>query len=226
MRVVFVGASATTVDSAETMIRRGHEVIVVERDRERIETLSDTVDCGFIHGDGTRPDVLRQTDPGRTHVLFCLTGNDQANIIASLVGQSLGFQRTFTKLDNREFEHIGLQLGLQDIIVPARMVGSYLADIAEGHDMLEISALLKDEARLTSVVAHKDLEGSVADLPLPGETRVVCIYRDSKFLLPDDSTKIKRDDEIVLVTHRRHLPEIRERFVAHRANNTTDAPGS
>jgi trk system potassium uptake protein TrkA len=123
MKAVFIGASALTVMAARIMLKRNHEVVVVERDRTRIEAVAEQLDCGFIHGDGSKPAVLRETDPARTDVLYCLTGNDQANIIASLVGRSLGFARVVTKIDDPEFEHICIELGLESTIVPTRTTG-------------------------------------------------------------------------------------------------------
>lgn len=46
MRVTFVGAGEVTVRTAEILISRGHEVIIIEKDAGKIESLSDDMDCG------------------------------------------------------------------------------------------------------------------------------------------------------------------------------------
>ena len=93
MRVVFIGAGVLSVATARYLLKRGNEVVIIERDKSRIDELSQELDCGFLHGDGSKPALLREADPDHTHTLFCLTNSDQANIIASLVGRSLGFER-------------------------------------------------------------------------------------------------------------------------------------
>ena len=98
MRIVFVGAGSLAVMTAVMLTKQGHEVIIVESDKQRIEELSSQLDCGFVHGDGSTPAILKETNPKETDFLFCLTGNDQANIITSLVGRSLGFARIVTKI--------------------------------------------------------------------------------------------------------------------------------
>ncbi len=85
---------------------------------------------GFIHGDGTRPAILREGDPQGTDLLFCLTHDDQSNIIASLVARSLGYRRVVTKIEDPDLEHICSELGLADSLVPMHTVGRYLADIS------------------------------------------------------------------------------------------------
>ena len=132
------------------LAERGHEVVIIERDRAMIDALQEELDVGFLHGDGTRPAILREADPEATDLLFCLTHDDQANIIASLVARSLGYPRVVTKIEDPELEHICVELGLADSLVPMHTVGRYLADMAEGQNIIEISDILRGEARIYS----------------------------------------------------------------------------
>jgi len=217
MRAVFIGINPYTLATARALLTRGHEVVLVERDRARIDEVSHDLDCGFIHGDGTLPHILKECDPKNTDFLFCLTGSDQANIIASLVGRTLGFGRVITRIDDPEFDRVCVELGLSDTIVPSQTVGRLLADLFHGRNPLEISALIKDEARVFSFVVKEDEAGKLADLKLPDATRVVCLYRGGKFLVPDDGTTLKTDDEVLLVTHAKNLAELQEKWGTGRA---------
>ena len=212
MRVVFIGLSMLTIMTTRNLLRRNHEVVVIERNRDAIESLSDELDCGFLHGDGSKPTVLREADPGGTDFLFCLTGNDQTNIIASLVARSLGFQRVITKVEDEELEHICLELGLTDTIIPDYYIASHLSDIVEGQDIRELGLMIRGDARVFSFVAKQEDECSLDSLGVPAKTRVICLYRDGEFLLPEAGTRIKEDDEIVIISHREHMSELIERW--------------
>lgn len=212
MRAVFIGASSLAVRTAQLLLQRGHEVVMVERDKERIEALGSELDCGFVNGDGSKPAILRETDPAGTDVLFCLTGNDQANILASLVGRSLGFRRVVTKIDDPAFEHVCIELGLEDTIIPSRTIGRFLADLFEGHDPLELSSMIRDEARTFTFVAREEDEVTISELDLPASSRVICVYRGGKFVVPDSDTRLKAGDEVVIVTHSKHLGKLVERW--------------
>lgn len=214
MRAVFIGINPYTLGTARVLLGRGHEVVIVERDRARIDEASQELDCGFIHGDGTLPHILKECDPKDSDFLFCLTGEDQANIIASLVGRSLGFGRVITRIDDPEFDRICAELGLTDTIVPSVTIGRYLADLFHGRNPLEISALIKGDARVFSFIVQKGEDGRVADLGLPGRTRVVCLYREGRFTLPDDEGTVKADDEVVVVTDSDNLKALQERFTS------------
>jgi trk system potassium uptake protein TrkA len=212
MRAVFIGASSITLMTVHVLLARGHEVVIVERDEARIKELADSLDCGFIHGDGSTPAILKETGPEHTDVLFCLTGNDQANIIAGLVGRSLGFKRVVPKIDNPEFGRICVELGLHDTIEPDRTAGRYLADMFQGRDPLEISAMIRDEARFFSFIASAAEEMTAAALDLPGEARVICIYRDDHFTVADEETVLHEGDEVIILTHSKNLTALQERW--------------
>jgi trk system potassium uptake protein TrkA len=212
MKAVFVGGGVVTINAARLLLRGGHEVVIVELDKARIDALSDELPCGYVQGDGSKPAILRETDPAHADFLFCLTGNDQTNIIAGMVGRSLGFARVVTKIEDAEFEHICLELGLEDIIMPALTIGRYLADMLEGQDLLELSAMIKDEARVFSFVVRESDAGPVSALGLPADSRAICLYRQEKFMLAEEETALKIDDEVVVLTHRRNLADLRARW--------------
>ncbi len=118
MRFVFIGAGSLAIATIRLLIERNQEVVLVERDKVRIDALVDDLDCGFIHGDGSHPALLREAMPKQTDALFCLSGRDQDNIIASLVGRSLGFRKVITRIEDEELEHITLALRLPPQRVP------------------------------------------------------------------------------------------------------------
>lgn len=212
MRAVLVGAGSLGVMTVRLLLERGHEAVMIERNKDLIDALADELDCGFLHGDGSKPAVLREADPSATDALFCLTGDDQTNILASLAGRSAGYERVVTKIEDPEFEHLCMELGLEDLIIPSRAVGRYLADMFEGKDHMELLATVKGAARIFSFVAGKDDEKPVQELGLPDKSRVMFLYRDDKFILPENDFRLREDDEVVLVSHRDDLDALEERW--------------
>jgi len=211
-RTAFVGAGEITVRTAELLIARGHEVIIIENNPEKIEELSDILDCSFLNGDGSKPAILREVSPEQTDVLFCLTDSDQANLISSLVGRSLGFKRVIPSLEDPEFEVICQELDLKDAIVPSRTISRYLADMAAGVDILELSTVIKGQARFFTFTVDKEKGKRVADLDLPKNARVICYYREDQFFLADEETRLRKGDEMVILTDSECIGELRDRW--------------
>jgi len=205
MKAIFVGASSTAVMTAQLLLKRNHEVVIVEREKAKIDQLSNELDCGFLLGDGSKPALLRETNPEGGDVLYCLTGQDQSNIIASLVGRSLGFEKVVTKIQDPSYEHICIELGLEGTIVPARTIGRHLADLFEGRDPFELSTIFRYDASPFSFVAKEEQAGTISELALPKPSRVMCLYRNEKLIIPDEDERIEVDDEVVVLTHRKNV---------------------
>jgi trk system potassium uptake protein TrkA len=216
MRTVFIGAGEVSIETAKALVKKGHEVVIIETDKAKIDELSDEIDCSFLHADGSRPAVLREVNPEHTDILFCLTDSDQANVIASLVGRSLGFKRVVTSVRDEQFEGICHELRLED------MVG--------GSTNLELSTVLKDEARVFTFEASEEDAGAVKELKLPTEARVVMYYREGKFALADEGASLHEGDEVVILTHSKNLKELERRWEpkqpAHEPSDATMAMGT
>lgn len=78
LRVIIVGGGHVGFHAAEHLDRRGHDVVIVEKDRQRCKYLNDQYVAKLIEGDATRPSILKQTQPER------------GDIIASLIGDATG----------------------------------------------------------------------------------------------------------------------------------------
>lgn len=216
MRIVLVGASSTAVATAKILLSRHHEVVIVERDKAKIDSLAEILDCGFLNGDGSRPAILKEVGPSQTDVLLCLTDHDQDNILASLVGHSLGFKRIVTKIEEPEYQHICAELGLTDTIIPDMNTAGTLADLVSGQEATELSSAIRGEARFFSFVARPEDEAEVATVDLPDDASIVLLYRGDEPIFVRPKTKIKADDEVIVLTHSHNIKELEARWPSSR----------
>jgi trk system potassium uptake protein TrkA len=219
MRIVFSGATALTITTAKTLIKEGHEVIIIEADKEKIDQISDELGCSFLHGDSAKPAILSQVDPKNSDILFCLTNSDQVNIITSLLGRSMGFKRVITSIKDTDLVQLCRELGLEDTIIPVWALSRYLDNMVRGLDTINLSTLLKEDARFFTFTAGEEDAVCVSELGLPKDAKVIFYYRDNKFNFADDDTKFRKGDEIVILTHSKNLPDFNERWYPKEVSN-------
>jgi trk system potassium uptake protein TrkA len=217
MRIVFSGAGPMTFITARALTKQGHEVIIIEVDKEKIERLSDELDCSFVQGDASKPAILSQVNPKDCDFLFCLTDSDQVNIITALLGRSMGFKRVVPSIEDAELQHLCNELELEDTIIPVRTMSQYLENMVRGLDSVELSTVLKRDARLYTFVAGENDTTKISDLDLPEKTRAIFYYRDDEFYFVNAETALKKGDEIVILTHSKNLPDLNERWAPKQA---------
>ncbi|WP_276259507.1 potassium channel family protein [Haloglomus litoreum] len=89
LRVVVVGGGRVGTRTAELLDDRGHDVVVVEEDPDRVEALSDEYIATVIQGDATRPSILEQAGLDRADALAALTGRTGVNLATCMVATRL-----------------------------------------------------------------------------------------------------------------------------------------
>ncbi len=212
MRIVIIGASALGIKTAEGLIKEGHEVIIIESNPEIIEEFSEKLDCSFLKGDGTRPEILEETNPKQIDLLIAITNNDQSNIISSLVGKSIGFKKVVLSVKDAEWEAICNKLGLENAILPVRTMSQYLIDTISERDFFELKNFIHGDARLFSFTVTKENEKKVEEFSFPDNTQIVWYFRDEKFHIANSCDALKENDQVVVVTHQKHLEALRKKW--------------
>lgn len=212
MRAVILGASTVGLLTARRLLEDGHEVVIIERDQDWIDSVSEDLDCGFLQGDGSRPAVLQEVGPESTDILFAVSDSDQDNIIGSLVARSLGIDRVVTGIKDPDFEGVCRELGLEDTIVPDRELARALSEMAAGIDRAPLTGALEKGLRFYTVVIKEEQCGPIAGLELPEQHRVIAVTRDGSSRLADADTEVQEKDRILLVVHEDDVETLKKRF--------------
>jgi len=212
MRVVIIGASPLALHTTEVLIESGHQVLIIEKDKERIEQLSEHLDCAFLHGDGSQPDMLREADPPKAEVLMCLTNHDQTNIIAGLVARNLGYERVITVIEQEDFEDLCEELGLTETFIPLRNISHQLAELTEQPTAAPaLDTLFKHDAALRGLsLANSGL--TLEQLELPEGCRVVGFYREQALLFPEAQMRFQAGDELLILAREESLKALDKRL--------------
>lgn len=210
-RVTFVGASPLAIKAARSLSDRGHEVVLIDTDPEKIESLSDSLDCGLITGDGSRPAVLQGVGPEQTDFLFCVSDRDETNVLAALVGRSLGFNRVVPKIEESDLEPLCTELGLDDMIVPDREIAQQLVDLVEDRETPALTTVVRSGLRFFSFEVPKGISRA-EELELPDGARLIARTRGDESHLADGTTTLEDGDVIVLIVEEREIEALHERF--------------
>jgi len=126
LRVVIVGGHHVGYHAAEHLDDRGHDVVIVEKDRDRVEYINDQYVATVIHGDGGRPSVLRQAGLERSDVVAALTGyGAMTNLGICMTAERIAPEvKTVARIDHGDTEEYG---GMADAIVYPEQLAAHTA---------------------------------------------------------------------------------------------------
>ena len=90
MKIVIIGAGSVGFQLAKTISRREHDVVLIDRDQEQIDKVSEHLDCRFVVGSGVSPQVMREVGMTDCDLVAAVTDRDEINIISCQTAHALG----------------------------------------------------------------------------------------------------------------------------------------
>ncbi|WP_336359045.1 potassium channel family protein [Haloarcula sp. CGMCC 1.6347] len=133
-RFVIAGGGRVGKQTAENLADQGHDVLLIESDEERVETLSDAYIGPVIHGDATRPSILEQADIADADAIAALTDQPGTNLAICMEAQQYAPSiRTIARAETgteQEYDEV-----VDATLLPEYLGGDYAADILTGEDI-------------------------------------------------------------------------------------------
>jgi trk system potassium uptake protein TrkA len=172
-RIVVAGGGRVGRRVAHILDDRGHDVVVVERDSKKADSISDDYVATVIEGDATRPSVLEQVGLERTDVVAALTSLTGTNLaICMMVRELAPGTQTVVRTDREpgeEFDRF-----VDEVIFPERAgaraaVNAIEPDVSALEDVTGELDILEVHVAEGAPVAGK----SLTDVALPRGSLVV-----------------------------------------------------
>jgi trk system potassium uptake protein TrkA len=213
MRIVILGASRFGEAIADELIEARHEVVIIDRSRDRLEQLAERLDCGMLEGDGTMPTTLREAFRDGDDVFVAMTNASEDNILAALVARSIGYGRVIPQIMSSELMRVCEELDLSDAINPHATVARELAEALQDRTEVDHDTALHDALALKRVHVTARMAGErFGALDLPEGARGVALIRGETERLVDADTELEDGDCILLVLPRGALDALGDRF--------------
>jgi trk system potassium uptake protein TrkA len=199
MRIVIVGASRFGIATARELTDAGHEVVLVDRDGDKLERLAEELDCGFLEGDGSLPSILRDAYGDGADALVLLTNVDDVNILAALVGRSVGYPRVVPQIVRGQLLAVCEELGLENLITPHATVARSIMRSLE--DRSDAALDLRTHSGFDVLgyrVTGRQAGSTLSDIDLPEGARPIAVTRDGENHLVTDAMQLRQRDLLIV----------------------------
>ena len=204
MFVLVAGGGKVGSNIARTLLRRGHEVALVEQRRDHWEELEEELEHRAILGDATEIFVLERAGIRRPpDLVVAVTGDDEDNmIICQMAREQYGAPKVIARVnDPRNQAHFDL-LGISPTVSATQTIMALIEHEVPEHELIHLLELRKENLEIVEVEIDKDSPSAgkrVSGLKLPAGSRLISVMRGGRAEIPDSDTEIQVGDQVLAI---------------------------
>jgi trk system potassium uptake protein TrkA len=161
-----------------------------------------------LEGDATDEDLLTEENVGDMDLFIALTGDDEDNILSSMLAKRLGVRRVIALINRRIYAEMMQGSTIDIALSPSQtIIGELLTHIRRG-DVAAVHSLRRGAAEAIEGVARGDARTSrlvgrrIEQIELPKGARIGAIVRGTdaacELLMPYHDLTIQADDHVII----------------------------
>lgn len=213
MKVVITGAGKVGRHLATDLAERGHDVTVIEQDKQEATRAALDVpeSVNVLLGDACEPYVLDEAKVGEAEVIVAATGDDEDNLVTSLLAkQEFAVPRVLARVNHSENEWMFTeQWGVDAAVSPPHIFTALVEEAVTVGDIVRLLKLERGKVSLVELTlkpGSKVLGKPMYELRLPLDSAIVAIIREEHVVIPQPETVLAEGDEILAIAR----PEVEE----------------
>ena len=217
--VMIAGGGMVPYYLAQSLLRSGIDVKIIERNRDRCNFLSDALlKATIIHSDATDHDMLLEEGIEKTDAFVSLTTGDEENIFLALYANKTNPNcKKITKINRLELDEIINDLPIGSILSPKNITTEYILQYVRsqnnsyGSNVEALYRLMDNQVEALEFLIKDDC--SVTDIPfinlnLKSNLLICCIVRKGRIITPSGRDFIQKGDKVIVVTTHKGLQDI------------------
>jgi trk system potassium uptake protein TrkA len=205
MYIIVIGGGKVGYHLGKALLMESHEILIIEKDRARIEFISNDLGGVCMQGDGC--EVSTQADAGaaRADMLISVTGDDEDNLVACQVAKhKFNVPRTIARINNPNSEAIFRILGIDVTINSTDVIMESIQKEVPTHMLTHLMTLHERGMEMVEIKIPADARSvgkKIKDLDLPsGSILTLIIRHDQKPLTAAPDAVIMTGDQIIALT--------------------------
>ena len=223
MNVIIVGAGKVGSYLTSKLSDEGHNILVIEKNKDVLERLLASNDVMGILGDGRDLAVLDEANVDECDAFIAMTFNDDVNLISSMIAKKKGAKSTIVRLRDPRYikydEFMRKTMGVDRLVNPEYYAAkeiqrtlkyTYAVNVENFLDSKVI--LIELEIDGNSKLANKSLMDLNAE-GLLGNTIIVIGEKDDQVVIPNGNHILEVGEKIYVAGPREDIDKFYKRQV-------------
>lgn len=207
MKIVIIGGGKVGFTIAEQLTKEGHDIIVVDNDKQVVNNISESLDVMAVCGNGASVSVMMEAEVGSSDLLIACTAQDELNMLCCVFAKKLGCQNTIARVRTPEYAeqmlYLQSELGLSMTINPEQHAAREIFRLLEIPGVLKRDSFAKGRVEIVEIVLkHGDILDGARLFELPKKLKcralVGAVQRGREVFIPDGSFTLREGDRAYL----------------------------
>lgn len=217
-RVVIAGGGRVGLQLAELLEAEGNKFMVklIERDTGRIEEIANLLNKALVlQGDVTDIHFLKDEEVDKADVLVAVTGDDEINLLSTLLADHLGTSVTISEVIRPDYNIIHNSIGIDRIVSPRLLTVAQIFKHIRREDIISMTILKEDKAEVMELFVSENAlvnNKKLMDVNLPQGILVAALVRDDEIIIPSGEDVILAGDRIIIFYLTELSPQVDKYF--------------
>ena len=189
---------------------------IIERERERAVKLAKTFPkIEVIHGDITDINLLKAERVDQAEIFVALSGNEESNLMASLMAQEIGVAQVLALVHRAETSQLWHRLGLKQVLSPRSLATERIQEYIDSGYSANIVSLQRGAAQVLErrlAKASPAAGVTLAEMKPPSGVIVGAVRRGDKVFVPSGNDRLEAGDLVILFVEEAELDTVRLLF--------------
>lgn len=208
MRIVIVGIGQTGQELAKEFIDAGHEIIVIDTDKELVEEFTNNYDAIGVIGSGASKEIQLKAKANNADVLIALSPMDEVNLMSCITAKVLGTKYTIARVTAEEYvydeSYLTKDLGIDLIINAEYEIASQITRILSNTSNVKTRMFANGKVDVVELKIKEDsifkgLKINKVREKIKEDIIIAAILRNEKLIIPRGDAEIKVDDELYII---------------------------
>jgi trk system potassium uptake protein TrkA len=215
MYIIIVGAGKVGYHLGSLLMAEGHEVMLIEEDRSKVELLSFEFRDAVMQGNGSTVEVLREAGANRADVIVATTGNDEDNLVICQIAKLMFLRpRTIARVNNPRNEELFTGLGVDASVSATKIINAVIQEqVKAGDMMIPLLTLKEGNVEIVEVELSRSshiVKKKIKDLSLPEGSIFIAVIRGEEVIIPYGETEFRPEDKVLALVKRESEQALRK----------------